>query len=83
MLVLRPFSIALAILGSTIGVSCSSEHKYSCDKPAVRKEWRKLSAYEKAEWIRAVNVRMDASLRIVQVVMLTRSSGAVPFSPAS
>jgi hypothetical protein len=62
MFVLRLFSIALAILGSTVGVSGSSETRYSCDKPAVRKEWRKLSTDEKAEWIRAVNVRMGCSL---------------------
>jgi len=36
-------------------VSCSSGKTYSCDKPAIRREWRTFSTYEKAEWIRAVN----------------------------
>lgn len=27
-----------------------------CTRPAVRKEWRKLSVHERKDWIRAVNV---------------------------
>ncbi|KAF8264723.1 Di-copper centre-containing protein [Lactarius quietus] len=30
-------------------------HEKACTNPSVRREWRKLTAYEKAEWIRAVN----------------------------
>ena len=28
-----------------------------CSNPSVRREWRSLSAHERAEWIEAVNVR--------------------------
>ncbi len=56
MLVLRVFVIALAILCSVVGASSTHQRK-ACIKPAVRKEWRALNTREKAEWIRAVNVR--------------------------
>ena len=47
----------LAILVAAIVSLCvrpGSARK--CTKPAVRKEWRKLSVSEKTDWIRAVNV---------------------------
>jgi len=50
-------SIALVFIWSAVGVSCSYGPG-PCTNPAVRKEWRAFSASEKAEWIRAVNVRM-------------------------
>jgi hypothetical protein len=37
--------------------------------PAVRREWRAFSTEEKAEWIRAVNVRIDAHLTLVVFLM--------------
>jgi len=55
MFVYRILSVALAILWSALGVSCSYD-PCPCTKPAVRKEWRTFSAHQKAEWIRAVNV---------------------------
>jgi hypothetical protein len=54
-------SVALGIIWSTVGVSCSYGPG-PCTKPAVRKEWRAFSTSEKAEWIRAVNVRMSIFL---------------------
>ena len=57
MLIQGIFSVSLAVLWSVVGVSCAND-KCSCTKPAIRKEWRKLSTHARAEWIRAVNVRM-------------------------
>ena len=46
-----------AILGVFILFFClDSVASAQCTKPAVRKEWRKLSVSEKTDWIRAVNV---------------------------
>lgn len=59
MLVHRIFSVALAILWSALGVSCSYEPSCPCTKPAVRKEWRTFSTEQKEEWIGAVNVSID------------------------
>jgi hypothetical protein len=72
-------SIALVFIWSVVGVSCSYGPG-PCTKPAVRKEWRAFSASEKAEWIRAVNVRMSTFLTPAhfEAVLV-----AVPFSPAS
>jgi hypothetical protein len=53
-------SVALAVLWSAVGVSCSYDPR-SCTNPAVRKEWRAFSTKEKAEWIRAVNVSIDST----------------------
>ena len=58
MFVHKTLSIGLVVLRSILGVSCSYD-PYPCTKPAVRKEWRSFSTEEKAEWIRAVNVRVD------------------------
>jgi hypothetical protein len=57
-------SVALAVLWSAASVSCSYD-PYSCTHPAVRKEWRAFSTKEKAEWITAVDVRMDSTLASV------------------
>ena len=54
-------SVALAVLWSAVSVSCFYDPR-SCTNQAVRKEWRAFSTKEKAEWIRAVNVRMDSTL---------------------
>lgn len=56
MLVLKVFSVSLAILCSVVGAPSTLEKK-ACIKPTVRKEWRALNTQEKTEWIRAVNVR--------------------------
>jgi hypothetical protein len=53
-------SVTLAVLWSAVGVSCSYDPR-SCTNPAVRKEWRAFGTKEKAEWIRAVNVRIDST----------------------
>lgn len=60
-------SVALAVLWSAVGVSCSYD-PYSCINPAVRKEWRAFSAKEKAEWIYAVNVRIDNALALAALL---------------
>ena len=37
----------------------------TCTNPVVRKEWRAITTDEKAEWIRAVNVRiLDGGLTL-------------------
>ena len=72
MFVFRLFSVALAILWSVGAVSCTYQ-PCSCKKPAIRREWRALSTKEKAEWIRAVNVRRTTPPHVV--VMLMRSLG--------
>lgn len=51
-------SVALAIVWSAAAVSGLYD-KRPCTMPVVRREWRAFSVYEKAEWIRAVNVRMS------------------------
>jgi hypothetical protein len=54
----KSLSVALAILWSTVCVFCPYDPS-PCTKPAVRREWRAFSTEEKAEWIRAINVRID------------------------
>jgi hypothetical protein len=76
----KPLSVALAFLWSALGVSCSYD-KGPCTKPAVRREWRAFSTEEKAEWIRAVNVRIDAHLTLV--VLLTHIRNPVLVTTAS
>ena len=79
MLILRFFSVVLATFWSTTDESYrGSDRKTPCTKPAVRREWRKLSAHEKAEWIGAVNVRHMEPARsgwIVVVLMRVRFLG--------
>lgn len=58
MFVRKSLLVALAILWSTVCVFCSYD-PYSCTKPTVRREWRAFSTEEKAEWIRAIKVRID------------------------
>ena len=58
MIVRKGLSVALAILWSTVCVFCSYGPR-PCTKPAVRREWRAFSTEEKAEWIRAIKVRID------------------------
>ncbi|KAI0271789.1 Di-copper centre-containing protein [Russula aff. rugulosa BPL654] len=56
MFIHKGFSVALAILWSSVVVSCSYDpYPSPCTKPAIRKEWRTFSTEEKTEWIRAVN----------------------------
>ena len=57
MLIVRLFSLVLATFWSASDEPYrNSNGKGSCTKPAVRREWRKLNASERAEWIGAVNV---------------------------
>ena len=72
-------SIALVFVWSVVGVSCS-HGPGPCTKPTVRREWRAFSASEKAEWIRAVNVRMSTLLISAH---FEADLVAVPVSPAS
>lgn len=75
MLILRFFSLVLANFWSAGDEPQPvSDNKTLCTKPAVRREWRKLSAYEKAEWIGAVNVRHVSPLvQGLIVVVLMRA----------
>ena len=52
------YKLALAFLWSAQAVS-SSYVKYPCTNPVVRREWRAITTEERAEWIRAINVRID------------------------
>ena len=52
------YKLALAFLWSALSVSCSYV-KYPCTNPVVRREWRAITTEERAEWIRAINVRID------------------------
>ena len=72
-------STALVFVLSVVGVSCSYVPS-PCTNPAIRREWRAFSASEKAEWIRAVNVRMSTLLTSAhfEAVLV-----AVSVSPAS
>ena len=63
MFVHKLLSVALAFLWSARTVFCSYE-KWTCTKPAIRREWRAFTSEEKADWIRAVNVRIDACLAL-------------------
>jgi len=68
MLLLRFLSVSLAFLCSALCAFCSDKG-CSCKKPAIRREWRTLSAHEKAQWIRAVNVCICHSLQIDVMLM--------------
>jgi tyrosinase len=73
MFVRSTFFAALAILWSVVGVSCSY-YSRPCADPAVRREWRAFSTEEKAEWIRAVNVRNDIPPGLKSVALLKQYS---------
>jgi tyrosinase len=75
MLILRFFSVVLATFWSATDEPYrGSDRKTSCTNPVVRREWRKLGAHEKAEWIGAVNVRhMEPARSGWIVVMLMRA----------
>jgi hypothetical protein len=74
------FSISLGFLWSALAVSCSYE-KCPCTKPMIRREWRAFTTEEKADWIRAINVRIDA--RLTLVVLLKYIRNTVPVATAS
>jgi hypothetical protein len=68
-------SVALAFFWSALVVSCSYE-KCTCTKPAIRREWRAFTTEEKADWIRAVNVRIDICLTLVVLAEAYSESSA-------
>ena len=68
-------SVSLAFFWSALAVSCSYE-KCPCTKPAIRREWRAFTTEEKAEWIRAVNVRLDTRLTSVVLAEAYSESSA-------
>ena len=74
-------SLSLAILRSALAVSCSFE-KCPCTKPAIRREWRALTTEEKADWIRAVNVRIDARLCLAEDIFGFQCLSQLPHDPA-
>ena len=71
MLVYKLLSNALAFFSSALQMSSYEER--SCTKPAIRREWRAFSADEKAEWIRAINVRIDTRLSLDVLLMHARN----------
>jgi hypothetical protein len=75
MFVYKILSVALAFLGSALRVSCSSSYdECPCTKPAVRREWRAFSTEEKAEWIRAIKVRIYTHLTSAVLLKHIRNS---------
>jgi tyrosinase len=75
-------SVALAIFWSGVGVSRSYD-PCPCIKPAVRREWRTFSTEEKAEWIRAVNVRINSRPYVGRFAEVqTQCLSKVPHDPA-
>ena len=73
--------VSLAILLSALAVSCSFE-KCPCTKPAIRREWRALTTEEKADWICAVNVRIDARLCLAEDIFGFQCLSQLPHDPA-
>jgi len=57
MLVYQLARVALAAV-TLLGQSVTAQKH--CRNPSVRREWRSLSAHERAEWINAVKVRNPA-----------------------
>ena len=81
----RTLSVVLVFIWSAVGVSCSYGNKGPCTNPVVRKEWRAFSTNEKAEWIRAVNVRMRILPRIgclTEAVFWLQCLSHLPHDPA-
>ena len=72
MLACKLLSIVLSFLCSALRVS--SYEDYLCTKPAVRREWRAFSTKEKAEWIRAINVRIYIHLRLIILLKHIRNT---------
>ena len=68
-MVYKLLSAALAILWSAQAVSCSYVNP-PCTNPAIRREWRAITTKERAEWIRAINVRIKHDPTLI--ILLTR-----------
>jgi tyrosinase len=82
MFVRKGLSLGLAILWSTVCVFCSY-YPPPCTKPAVRREWRAFSTEEKAEWIRAVKVRIDTLIgRLAKAIFGIQCLSKLPHDPA-
>ena len=82
MFVHKSLSLALAILWSTVCVLCSYGPS-PCTEPKVRREWRAFSTKEKAEWIRAIKVRIDALIgRLAKAMFGIQCLSKLPHDPA-
>ena len=84
MLVYNLLSVALAFLWSVQAVSSlyiRTSPSPTCTNPVVRREWRTISTDEKADWIRAMNVRKDDGLALI--VLLTHIRNPVLVAAAS
>jgi tyrosinase len=82
MLILRLFSLALATFWSAVDQPYPEQIR-SCTKPAIRREWRAFNTHEKAEWIRAVNVRSIATLKLgAHAVLGLQCLSHLPHDPA-
>ena len=66
------YKLALAFLWSALAVSCSYA-KHHCTNPVVRKEWRAMTTQERAEWIRAINVRIIDT--VLEFIILLKHIG--------
>jgi hypothetical protein len=84
MFVRKSLSLALAILWSIVCVFCSYVPSPSpCTTPEVRREWRAFSTEEKAEWIRAVKVRIDTLIgRLAKAMFGIQCLSKLPHDPA-
>ena len=56
---LFPRSLSKLVLSAALvlGVVVGGGDAATCTNPSVRREWRKLTTPQKAEWIAAINVR--------------------------
>ena len=54
---MAPSIASIACFTLFIGATVTGVRAAICESPSIRREWRALSVYERAEWIEAVNVR--------------------------
>jgi hypothetical protein len=82
MFIRKSLSLALVILWSTVCVFCTYDPSCPCTQPAVRREWRAFSTEEKAEWIRAIKVRMATLLETGLTKVEIQCLSKLPHDPA-
>jgi len=76
------FLSTLLLLGSLVlPIIAGGHHDHTCLNPKVRKEWRKLSEYEKTDWIRAVKVPISVDYLRRVLTVSTQCLGTIPHDP--
>jgi len=59
---MAPSTASIARFILVVGAAVASVRATLCENPSVRREWRALSVDERAQWIKAINVRLSLSL---------------------